>query len=206
MWSFCCCVALFFNIVQCNSDCKSLSVCYLNCSLLWALHKKEVQLSFIYLNAAASALGSASRRWCLHSIWLKFLHSSYKAYGHCSLFLKSFDIPTLVLAYKNFVCPILESCTQVWAPWLLRDIQCIERIQRFFTSCIYKRANMPYTDKANCLLILHLPSLEYHRIYFEMVKCFKTIKTTVSTSPLKNSFSLQIWVTTHEETSSTWTL
>ena len=38
---------------------------------------------------------------------------------------------------------------------------------------------MPYTDYANRLLNLHLPSLEHRMIYFDMVMCFKIINYSV---------------------------
>ena len=38
---------------------------------------------------------------------------------------------------------------------------------------------MPYTDYANRLLNLHLPSLEHRMIYFDMIMYFKIINYSV---------------------------
>ena len=85
-----------------------------------------------------------------------FEFRSYVKYMHCSniaamafnrscLLLKkkclhSNDVTLLVRLYKVYVRPLLESNTHVWNPWFHKDIQCIERLQRFFTRAIIKRA------------------------------------------------------------------
>ena len=89
------------------------------------------------------------------------------AFNRSSLLLKGFhsnDVSVLVRLYKVYVRPLLESSIQVWNPWLHKDIKCIERVQRFFTRAIYKRASIPYMDYGNCLANLGLQSLEYRRI------------------------------------------
>ena len=68
-----------------------------------------------------------------------------------------------------YVRPVLESSTQVWNPWLLKDIKCIERVQRFFTRAIYKHAGIPYMDYGNHLANLGLQSLEYRRVNYNFV-------------------------------------
>ena len=68
-------------------------------------------------------------------------HSGLKAIylPHLTI-LGSKDVSVLVRLYKVYVRPLLESSIQVWNPWLHKDIKCIERVQRFFTRAIYKRA------------------------------------------------------------------
>ena len=59
-----------------------------------------------------------------------------KAFGHLSVLLKEFqtsDVSVLILAYKIYVNPILEYNSPVWNP-------CVERVQRFFTHALCKRA------------------------------------------------------------------
>ena len=98
------------------------------------------------------------------------------AFNRSSLLLKGFRsnaVSVLVHLYKVYVRPLLESSTQVWNPWLLKDIKCIERVQRFFTCAIYKRAGIPYMDYGNRLANLGLQSLEYRRVYYDLVMCYK---------------------------------
>ena len=40
---------------------------------------------------------------------------------------------------------------QVWNPCFRKDIQCVERVQRFFTRVIIKRAGIPYMEYDDCL-------------------------------------------------------
>ena len=82
----------------------------------------------------------------------------------------------LVRLYKVYVRPLLESNTQVWNPWFHKDIQCIERVQRFFTRAILKRAGIPYDDR---LANLGLQSLEYRRVFYDLVMCYKIYNNLV---------------------------
>ena len=43
----------------------------------------------------------------------------------------------LILAFKTYVRPILEYTCPVWNPWLLHDIKCVERVQRFFSRAVF---------------------------------------------------------------------
>ena len=102
---------------------------------------------------------------CTMPIWPQ------KAYQWCINLLKGFhttEISTLISAYQVFVRSVLESCTQVWNPQLLKDI-CIKKFQKFFTRSLFKRANLPYTDYGSWLASLTLASLEYHWIISDLV-------------------------------------
>ena len=98
------------------------------------------------------------------------------AFNRSSLLLKGFrssEVSVLVCLYKVYVRPLLESSSQVWNPWLHKDIKCIERVQRLFTRATYKRAGIPYLDYGNRLANLGLQSLEYRRAYYDLVMCYK---------------------------------
>ena len=49
----------------------------------------------------------------------------------------------------------------------------------FFTRAIYEQVNMPTMSYPNCLTNLVLHSLEYRRVYFDLVICFKIVKNFV---------------------------
>ena len=66
-----------------------------------------------------------------------------------------------------------------WNPWFHKDIQCIERVQRFFTRAILKRAGVPYMDYDDRLANLGLQSLEYRRVFYDLVMCYKIYNNLV---------------------------
>ena len=69
----------------------------------------------------------------------------------------------------SYVRPILEYNTPVW---LIQDIKCVERVQRFFTRALFIRVKLPTMSYTDRLANLGLHSLEYRRVYFDLVMCF----------------------------------
>ena len=105
-----------------------------------------------------------------------------KAFQRCSLLLKglqTLNISTLCRVFISYVRPILEYNTPVWNPWLIQDIKCVERVQRFFTRALFIRVKLPTMSYTGCLANLGLHSLEYRRVYFDLVMCFKIVKNLV---------------------------
>jgi len=86
----------------------------------------------------------------------------------------------LVNAYVTYVRPLLESCTVVWSPYLLRDICCIERVQRFFTRRVYFRCRLGQDNsyEERCRM-LGLESLEMRRLRQDMTMCYKILSGAV---------------------------
>ena len=81
---------------------------------------------------------------------LKFSHHckqiATKALKVAALIFRVFrtkSINTLLRAYKVYVRPIVESGSPVWMPYLCKDIDIIENVQRYFTRRIYYRCNIP---------------------------------------------------------------
>ena len=101
----------------------------------------------------------------------------------CSLIfrcLKSRDPECLIKAYKSYILPILEYNSCVWSPYLVKDIDGVESVQRNFTWRLFKRCGLtdvPYNDR---LLYLNLPSLELRRIYKDLVMCYKIVHGDVA--------------------------
>ena len=105
-----------------------------------------------------------------------------KAFQRCSLLLKglqTLNISTLCQVFISYVRPILECNTPVWNPWLIQDIKCVERVQRFFTRAIFVQVKLPTMSYTDRLDNLGLHSLEYRRVYFDLVTCFKIVKNLV---------------------------
>ena len=106
-----------------------------------------------------------------------------KAFQRCSLPLKgrhTLDISTLCQVYISYVRPIREYNSPVWNPWLLQDIRCVERVQHFFNRAIFKRVKLPTMSYADHLLHLDFHSLEYRRVFLDLLMCFKIVKNLVN--------------------------
>ena len=54
------------------------------------------------------------------------------------------SIETVVPLYKALVRPHLEYCAQVWAPYLRKDIEALESVQRRVTRMIKCISTLPY--------------------------------------------------------------
>ena len=67
----------------------------------------------------------------------------------------------MVRLYKSLVRPRLEYCIQVWSPYLRKDIDKLERVQRRATKLIEGYRNFSYEDR---LRKTGLMSLEKRRV------------------------------------------
>ena len=85
-----------------------------------------------------------------------------------SISSRSKDI--LLPLYKALVRPILEYANPVWSPFLVKDVDSIERVQRQFTKRISGVRFHSYSDR---LKKLNLPSLVYRRQRRDMIECYK---------------------------------
>ena len=122
----------------------------------------------------------------LFSSDLKFFrhcsHISGKAYSRAYFILKCFstnNVDLLIRAYKVYVRPILESCTPVWCPYLIKDIHIVEKVQKFFTRKVCQRCNLSYCNYSERLALCSLQSLEYRRIQFDLYMCYKIVNNLV---------------------------
>ena len=105
-----------------------------------------------------------------------------KAFQRCSLLLKglqTLNISTLCRVFISYVRPLLENNTPVWNPWLIQDITCVESVQRFFTRALFIRVKLPTMSYTDRLANLGLHSLEYSRVYFDLIMRFKIVKNLV---------------------------
>ena len=57
------------------------------------------------------------------------------------------DSTILAMAYKVYIRPILEYCSEVWSPYLLKLIDEIENIQRYFTRKIRGLSSFNYENR-----------------------------------------------------------
>ena len=98
-----------------------------------------------------------------------------KAYQRVNLIFRSFysrDPKILKLAYNTYVRPILEYCTFVWSPFLIKDIDRIEGVQRYFTRRVFYKNEFSYNDR---LFLLDMESLEVRRVKADLIMYYKVI-------------------------------
>ena len=78
----------------------------------------------------------------------------------------------MVPLFKALVRPILEYANVVWCPFLKKDKDKVEKVQRRFTKRIKGMKDLNYEDR---LKALKLPSLEYRRLRGDLIEVFKTV-------------------------------
>ena len=82
----------------------------------------------------------------------------------------------MISLYKTYISPILEYCTPVWSPFLLRDIDQLESMQQFFTRSLPGMAPLPYHVH---LTTLGLQSLGLRRIHRDCLYLYKMLHNIV---------------------------
>ena len=96
-----------------------------------------------------------------------------KARGIAAMILRSItsrDSDILVPLFTALVRPNLEYANVVWSPYMRKDIDRIERVQRQFTKKISGLNTLEYTDR---LRKLNLPSLEFRRLRGDLIETYK---------------------------------
>ena len=79
----------------------------------------------------------------------------------------------LLKLYKSLVRPILDYSVQAWRPYLQKDIDVLERVQRRATRMVEGCEGMYYRRR---LLELQLTTLETRRERADMIEVFKICK------------------------------
>ena len=85
-----------------------------------------------------------------------------------SITSRSSDI--LIPLYKALVRPILEYASVVWCPYLKKDKERIEMVQRHFTKNVEGLNTLSYTKR---LKKLNLPTLEFRRLRGDLIETYK---------------------------------
>ena len=74
--------------------------------------------------------------------------------------------------YTTYVRPILENNTYVWSPYLLKDIDALEGVQRFFTRQLPEMDGKSYEERMERAALLFL---EERRIIFDITLVYKIL-------------------------------
>ena len=75
--------------------------------------------------------------------------------------------------YKSLVRPHLEYCCQAWRPYLQKDIDNLEKVQRRVTKMIPELSTLSYEQR---LERTGLISLELRRLRADLIEVFKIFK------------------------------
>jgi hypothetical protein len=101
-----------------------------------------------------------------------------KAIKRAGMILRAFTSnkpDTLLKAFTVFVRPLLECATPAWCPYLLKDIDAIERVQRHYTRMIFRRCHLPALSYPERLKYFGMDTLELRRIRSDLTMYFKII-------------------------------
>ncbi len=93
---------------------------------------------------------------------------------------RSRDPKFLTQLFKIYIRPILEYCSSVWSPWLVRDRQAIEKVQRRFTRRLGFGDGVSYQER---LARLDLEPLSVRRLKTDLVETFKIFNGDYALSP-----------------------
>ena len=90
------------------------------------------------------------------------------------------DRDIFLLTYKTFVRPILEYCQEIWSPYLTKDVDKIERVQRRATKLVPQLKEMSYEDR---LKSLDLFKLSERRTRGDMISMYKIMNHLYNIDP-----------------------
>jgi ribonuclease P/MRP protein subunit RPP40 len=85
---------------------------------------------------------------------------------------KNISISNFNLLYKTYIRPHLEYCIQAWCPYLVKDIACLEKVQRKATKLVSGFRNKSYSERLN---LLGLTTLERRRVRGDLIETFKIV-------------------------------
>lgn len=105
-----------------------------------------------------------------------------KAFSRACLILRAMstnDFKVLIKAYTTYVRPLLEYATCIWNPHMIKDIETVEKVQKFFTRSVFKRCFGNKAEYLKRLEKLELETLEYRRLKFDLIMCFKILRNLV---------------------------
>ncbi len=97
---------------------------------------------------------------------------------------KSNNCATFISAYKSYVRPLLENVTYVWSPYLSKEKNLIEKVQRYITRRIFNRCRFQMLSYSGRLKKLDLESLEQRRTLNDLVMTYNILTGKVDLKAL----------------------
>ena len=113
-----------------------------------------------------------------------------KSYSRIGVLFKGFatrDAQILKQAYITYIRPVLEYASSVWSPHLLKYINSIERVQKYFTKRIPSLREYSYPER---LALIGLEPLEVRRLKTDLILYYKSLHNLIAI-PFNDYFNLQ---------------
>ena len=161
---------------------NQLKVALEKCSVLH-LGGSNMQRPLVIENSLVPSVDTIRDIGVFMSHDLKFsVHSSYvahKAFTISNLFFRVFrcrDRGFLNQFYKTYIRPLVESATSVWNPYLIKDIDLVEKVQRKFTKRFPGLFKLSYKERRD---VLDLDTLELRRLHRDLTQCYNIIHGNV---------------------------
>ena len=110
----------------------------------------------------------------------KVCKSAERVTGLIKRNIKNRSMEGMLILYKTLVRPILDYCSQVWKPFLKRDIKLVERVQKRFTKLIDGCKNLNYDQR---LKKLKLTTIEDRHHRTDMIQVFKVLNDRSNVFP-----------------------
>lgn len=90
-------------------------------------------------------------------------------------YLKTRSIKIWKSVYTSYIRSLLEYSTVNWSPNSKKDINRLEKCQKFYTKIALKKCRLPYIRYQNRLTLFELPTLENRRKILDLVTIYKII-------------------------------
>lgn len=110
-----------------------------------------------------------------------------KILGMIKRTIVSRDKETMVGLYKTLVRPHLEYCVQAWCPYLRKDIEILESVQRRATRMINECRRLSYEER---LEVCGLTTLEKRRERGDLIETYKLI-SGIESVPKERFFMME---------------
>jgi hypothetical protein len=95
------------------------------------------------------------------------------AFYRCNLIFRCFlsrDVSFMCNLFKTYVRPLLEYNCVLWNPHFVKDINALERVQKYFTRRLPSLSHLSYKDR---LATCNLDSLELRRMKADLIFVYK---------------------------------
>ena len=91
-------------------------------------------------------------------------------------FYSNADTKTMLQLYKTFIRPHLEYCSSVWDPYLIKDVEALEKVQRFGLRVCLKKWDL---DQEQLLHAAGVVSLSDRRAHAKLSHLFKLVNRLI---------------------------
>jgi len=98
------------------------------------------------------------------------INKAFSMLGIIKRNFKHLTIQSFTMLYKNMVRSHLDYCSSVWSPYMKKDIEALEKVQKRATKILPQLKHMYYSDR---LKACKLPLLHYRRIRGDMIETYK---------------------------------